>query len=197
MSPTILNGGGVAARSPESDDPDFRLVLETLVDAYRPILEEDLKRAADLDALVKEADAAPPDCEAEIAAAERLFTPFVTEKMALALLPAQARELLGQTDNWRGCLLHVRCCIIFGWLLCRRPRSFRLSAYYLYRYWLCVRQTLGTPVTPGKLTDPERRDLATLVKTAPSPGSGSAAAGACARSASVAASPVPARWSTC
>ncbi|MEO5687741.1 MAG: hypothetical protein ABIR54_10275 [Burkholderiaceae bacterium] len=163
MSPTILNGGGVAARSPESDDPDFRLVLETLVDAYRPILEEDLKRAADLDALVKEADAAPPDCEAEIAAAERLFTPFVTEKMALALLPAQARELLGQTDNWRGCLLHVRCCIIFGWLLCRRPRSFRLSAYYLYRYWLCVRQTLGTPVTPGKLTDPERRDLATLV----------------------------------
>jgi hypothetical protein len=163
MSTSNINGGGVDTRPPEPTDPDFRRVLETLVDAYRPILEEDLKRASDLDALVKEADASEPDCEAEIAAAERLFTPFVNEKMALALLPAQARELLGPAENWRGCLLHVRCCIVFGWLLCRRPRNFRLSAYYLYRYWLCVRQALGTPVTPGKLTDAERRDLATLV----------------------------------
>src|ERR1035438_10087278 len=72
--------------------------------------------------------------------------------------PAQARELLGPIEGWRWCLLHIRCCIIFGWLLCRRPRSFRLSAYYLYRLWLCVRQALGTPVTPGKLTDVERKD---------------------------------------
>ena len=163
MSPTSAHDAGADPRPPEPNDPDFRLVLESLVDAYRPILEEDLKRAGDLDALVKEADASGPDCEAEILAAERLFAPFVNEKMALALLPAQARELLGPAQNWRWCLLHIRCCIIFGWLLCRRPRNFRLSAYYLYRYWICVRQTLGTPVTPGRLTDAERRDLATLV----------------------------------
>ena len=163
MSPTSTRVDGPDPRPPDPNDPDFRLVLETLVNAYKPILEEDLKRAGNLDALVKEADAAPPDCEAEIAAAERLFTPFVNEKMALALLPAQARELLGPPERWRDCLLHVRCCIIFGWLLCRRPRNFRLSAYYLYRYWLCVRQVLGTPVNAGKLGDAEQRDLATLV----------------------------------
>ena len=152
-----------AADAPDPSDPDFRSVLQSLVDAYRPVLEEDLKRAGDLDALTKEADAAPPDCEAEIAAAERLFAGFVDEKVAIALLPPQARELLGPVERWRWCLLHIRCCIIFGWLLCRRPRSFRLSAYYLYRYWLCVRQVLGTPVTPGHLNDAERKDLATLV----------------------------------
>jgi len=163
MTPTNPRADGVDPRPPEPNDPDFRVALEALVAAYRPILEEDLKRAGNLDALVKEADAAPPDCEAEIAAAERLFTPFVNEKTALALLPAPARELLGAPERWRACLLHIRCCIIFGWLLCRRPRNFRLSAYYLYRYWLCVRQVLGTPVTPGRLTDAEQRDLATLV----------------------------------
>jgi hypothetical protein len=160
MSPTNVNQGG----APEPTDPEFRTVLQFLVDAYRPVLEEDVKRASNLDELVKEADSAPPDCEAEIAAANRLFTPFVNDKMAVALLPAQARELLGGPDNWRWCLLHIRCCIVFGWLLCRRPRNFRLSAYYLYRYWLCVRETLGTPVTPGRLTEAERRDLATLVE---------------------------------
>ncbi|MDH4050171.1 MAG: hypothetical protein OEU93_01245 [Rubrivivax sp.] len=148
---------------PQPSDPEFRFVLQSLVDAYRPILEEDLKRAGDLDALAKEADTAPPDCEAELAAAERLFKGFVDEKVAMALLPAQARELLGPVDRWRWCLLHIRCCIVFGWLLCRRPRSFRLSAYYLYRYWLCVRRVLGTPVTPGQLTAAEQKDLATLV----------------------------------
>ena len=163
MSPIHVNDEGAEPRPPEPNDPDFRLVLESLVDAYRPVLEDDLRRAGDLDALVKEADASEPDCEAEIAAAERLFTPFVNEKTALALLPAAARELLGAAENWRGCLLQVRCCIIFGWLLCRRPRNFRLSAYYLYRYWICVRETLGTPVTPGRLTEAERKDLALLV----------------------------------
>lgn len=148
---------------PDPSDPDYRLVLQALVDAYRPILEADLKRAGDLDSLVKEADGPEPDCEAEVAAAEQLFARLVDEKVALALLPAQARELLGPTERWRWCLLHIRCCIVFGWLLCRRPRSFRLSAYYLYRLWLCVRQVLGVPVTPGKLTEVERKDLATLV----------------------------------
>src|SRR5450755_4116967 len=143
--------------------PEFRKVLAALVSVYRPILEEDLKLAGDLDALRKQGDLVEPDCEAELAAAQQLFGSFGDEKITLALLPAQARELLGPIEGWRWCLLHIRCCIIFGWLLCRRPRSFRLSAYYLYRLWLCVRQALGTPVTPGKLTDVERKDLDTLV----------------------------------
>jgi len=148
---------------PDPSDPDFQTVLKALVDVYRPILEEDLKRAGNLQALSQEAEKAEPDCEAEIAAAQRLFGNFADEKVTLALLPAQARELLGSIDGWRWCLLHIRCCIIFGWLVCRRPRGFRLSAYYLYRYWLCVRQVLGTPVTPGRLSDAERKDLDTLI----------------------------------
>ena len=163
-----MNADDATSRGPEANDPDpaspeFQTVLKALVEVYRPILEEDLKRAGNLQALGDEAEKAEPDCEAEIAAAQRLFGNFADEKVTLALLPPQARELLGSIDGWRWCLLHIRCCIIFGWLVCRRPRGFRLSAYYLYRYWLCVRQVLGTPVTPGKLSDAERKDLETLV----------------------------------
>lgn len=149
---------------PDPSDPDFQLVLKSLIEVYRPILEEDLKRAGDLQALGEEARKAAPDCEAELAAAQRLLGQFPDEKVVLALLPARARELLGPIERWRWCFLHIRCCMIFGWLVCRRPRTFRLSAYYLYRYWLCVRQAVGSPVTPGRLSDSERRDLNTLVE---------------------------------
>ena len=154
---------GPDPNDPDPASPEFQAVLRALVDIYTPILEEDLRRAGNLQALGEEADKAEPDCEAEIAAAQRLFGNFADEKVTLALLPPQARELLGPVERWGWCQLHIRCCIIFGWLLCRRPCSFRLAAYYLYRYWLCVRQTLGTPVTPGKLSDAERKDLATLI----------------------------------
>ncbi len=106
--------------------PEFQLVLKALIDVYRPILEEDLKRADNLDALSEEANRAPPDCEAELATAERLLGSFPDEQVVLALLPLQARELLGPIERWRWCLTHIRCCMIFGWLVCRRPRSFRL-----------------------------------------------------------------------
>jgi hypothetical protein len=152
-----------SADAPNPSDADFRIVLDALVDAYEPVLQADLKLAGDLDALAKEAAAQAPDCDAELATADALFRNVFDEKVTFALLPAQARELLGPNDNWRWCLLHIRCCIVFGWLVCRRPRSFRSSAYYLYRYWLCVRQVLGTPVTPGKLNDSERKDLALLI----------------------------------
>jgi hypothetical protein len=155
--------GGPSSQDPEIPSPEFQTVLKALVDVYRPILEEDLKRAADLNALGDEALKAPPDCEAELAAAQRLFGTFPDEKVVLALLPAEARELLGPIDRWRWCLLHIRCCMIFGWLVCRRPRTFRLFVYYLYRYWLCVRQAIGVPVTPGQLSDVERKDFETLV----------------------------------
>jgi hypothetical protein len=163
MATTHDSSPGDSPNDPEISNPEFQTVLKSLVDIYRPILEEDLKRAADLNALGAEASKAPPDCDAELAAAQRLFGNFPDEKVALALLPVEARELLGPIERWRWCLLHIRCCMIFGWLVCRRPRSFRLSVYYLYRYWICVRQAIGSPVTPGKLTAVERRDFETLI----------------------------------
>ena len=163
MAQDSTGSAAAGPSDPDPSNPEFQAVLKALVDIYRPILEADLKRAGDLKALGEEAAKAEPDCEAELAAARRLFGNFADEKVTLALLPREARELLGPIERWRWCLVHIRCCIIFGWLLCRRPRSFRLSAYYLYRYWLCVRQALGTPVTPGRLSDTERHDLDTLV----------------------------------
>src|SRR5437764_1378314 len=56
-----------------------------------------------------------------------------------------------------------RCCIIFGWLICRGPRTFRAFAYYLHRYWICVRQALGTPVSSPPTAE-ERQDFQTLVQ---------------------------------
>lgn len=160
--------GGAPPDAPSPQDPDlsspeFQIVLKALIDVYRPILEEDLKRSGDLDALGKEALKTPPDCDEELLAAQRLFEKFLNERVAVALLPAQARELLGPIERWRWCLQHILCCMVFGWLVCRRCRTFRLFVYYLYRYWLCVREVLGTPVTPGKLSDVERKDFETLV----------------------------------
>jgi len=59
--------------------------------------------------------------------------------------------------------LHVCCCAIFGWLFCRSSRTFRAFGYYLYRYWRCVREVLGTPVH-NPPTDDERRDFHTLIQ---------------------------------
>ena len=58
---------------PDPSNPEFQTVLKALVEVYRPILEEDLKRAGDLAALAQEAEQAEPDCEAEIANADRVF----------------------------------------------------------------------------------------------------------------------------
>jgi hypothetical protein len=58
---------------------------------------------------------------------------------------------------------HIRCCIIFGWLVCRAPRTFRSFVYYLYKYWICVHQTMGIAVT-HPLTAEERQDFETLIQ---------------------------------
>src|SRR5262249_53059663 len=65
-------------------------------------------------------------------------------------------------ENWRWCLRHMRCCLIFGWLVCRGPRSVRAWAYYVYQYWLCVRQVLDHPV-PNPPTEEQRKDVAILI----------------------------------
>jgi hypothetical protein len=147
----------------EIHNDDFQFGLKELLSAYQPILEEDLKRATAPEQLKKEAVEKPPSCDDELALANRIFEKFLTEEVAVRLLPAEGRELLGPIERWRWCLLHIRCCIIFGWLVCRGPRTFRAFVYYLYRYWICVRQALGTAVD-SPLTAEERQDFQTLVQ---------------------------------
>jgi hypothetical protein len=100
-----------------------------------------------------------------VATASRIFESFATEDVVLRVLPPEARKLLGPVEEWRWCLLHIRCCLIFGWLICRRPRNFRAFVYYLYRYWLCVRQVIGKPVA-NPPTAEEHKDFQTLVALA-------------------------------
>jgi hypothetical protein len=152
-----------ASEHEEIHSEDFQFVLKHLLDVYKPILEEDLRRANAPEELKKEAEARPPSCEDELELANRIFDKFVTEEVAVRLLPEEGRKQLGPIENWRWCFLHIRCCIIFGWLLCRRQRTFRAFAYYLYRYWLCVRQVLGTPISHPPTAE-EREDFQVLVK---------------------------------
>jgi hypothetical protein len=147
----------------EIHDPDFQFVLKALLGAYEPILEEELKRAKAPERLKEEAEKKPPNCEDELALANRIFDKFLTEEVAQRLLPPEGRKLLGSIEGWRWCWLYIRCCIIFGWLVCRAPRTFRGFSYYLHRYWLCVRETLGRPVGHPP-TPEERQDFQTLVQ---------------------------------
>lgn len=147
----------------ELHNEDFQFVLKALLAAYQPILEQELKLAGDPAALSKQAEGGPPDCEVEIARANQIFGKFFTEEVAVRMLPADARRMLGPVDQWRWCLQHIRCCIIFGWLACRGPRNFRAFSDYLYRYWQCVRETLGTPVSSPP-TPEQRRDFTILVE---------------------------------
>src|SRR5215471_10390406 len=139
---------------------DFQFVLKALLDAYRPILEEELSRAKDPKKLKEEAKGHPPNCEEEIERARRFFTAFFTKEVAERTIPsAQRAQLVGE---WTICLRYVICCFIFGWLVCRSPRTFRALVYYVYRYWLCIRESLGTPVSNPPTLE-ERQDFQTLV----------------------------------
>jgi hypothetical protein len=167
-TPTHLNRELQAATAADDDsneplDDDFHFVLGELLNAYKPVLAADLQRAESPDALIKDALANPPSCEDEFNQALALFERFSSEEVAQRLLPADVREQLGSIERWRWCLLHLRCCIVFGWLMCRGPRSFRGSSYYLYRYWRCVREVLGAPVA-NPPTAAERADFNQLVK---------------------------------
>ena len=141
---------------------DFQFVLKALLDAYRPVLEEELKRAKNPDDLKKEAEGHLPNCEDEIALAQRIFSAFFTEEVARRTVPPQQRQQLDAAGQWRLCLPYVICCFIFGWLVCRRPRTFRALVYYVYRYWLCVRESVGTPVSNPPTLE-ERQDFQILV----------------------------------
>lgn len=151
-----------APPSAETQSPDFQAILKALLAAYQPILEQQLNLAKNPDALRKEAGDTPPDCAAEIEQANAIFGKFFTEDIALRMIPAANRSQLGPIENWRWCLQHLRCCLIFGWLVCRGPRTFRAWAYYVYQYWLCIRQSLGTPVA-NPPTEEQRKDFQTLI----------------------------------
>jgi hypothetical protein len=143
-------------------DGDFHAVLTALLGAYRPFLESELELARSPEALAKAEASKPPSCEDEIELGHRLFAFLDDEQIAQRILPRKARESLGAAERWRWCLLHVRCCLLFGWLICRGPRTFRSFAYYVEFYWRCVRRTVGTPVHEPATAE-ERRDLEILV----------------------------------
>src|SRR6266511_1246140 len=159
-----VEGAEVRGDEEEIRDEDFQFALKELLAAYEPLLSEDLERARAPEELQKEALEHPPTCEDELQLAERIFDRFFTEEVAQRLLPAEGREQLGPIEQWQWCIRHIRCCIIFGWLVCRGPRTFRAFGYYLFRYWLCVRRALGDAPIERPLNDAEREDFASLLR---------------------------------
>jgi hypothetical protein len=152
-----------ASAAPELNNPDFQVALKSLLAAYQPILEEQLNLVKNPQDLQKQVQTGQPTAAEEFAEAHALFEKFLTEDVAQRLLPAQAKELLGPVEQWRWCYEHIICCLVFGWLVCRWPRTFRGYAYYLYEFWKCVRQVIGEPVS-NPPTEEEGRDFDTLVK---------------------------------
>lgn len=141
---------------------DFQFVLKELLDAWRPLLQEELELSGSVERLVEEAAKHPHSCEDEQLIADRLFAPLASEAVALRLLDPKARETLGPVDQWRWCLQKILCCLRFGWLLLR-ARSFAAAVYYLYRYWLCIRRLFANDPTGRPLTAEERADFKALV----------------------------------
>src|SRR5215471_6982914 len=146
----------------ELNNPDFQIALKALLAAFQPYLEQQLNLLKNPQELQNQA-ARQPTCADEFAEARALFERFFTEEVAQHVLPPQARELLGPIDQWRWCYQHIICCFVFGYLVCRWPRTFRGSAFYLYEFWRCVRQVIGNPVSDPPTAD-QRRDFDTLVK---------------------------------
>src|SRR5580658_11024145 len=68
---------------------DFKYVLDSLLDAYRPILEQELRTAQSAESLLQASEAIPPTCADEIATAQKLFNKFFTPEIATRLLPVE------------------------------------------------------------------------------------------------------------
>lgn len=153
-----------ASGAPEMVNPDFQFVLKAFLAAYEPILKQQLKLANNPTELEREAESGPPTFANERGQAYEVFSKFLTDEVALRLVPSAARQKLGSIDEWRWCLEHMRCGFVFGWLVCRGPRTFRAWSYYLYEYWRCVRETLGRPVAASP-TQQDHRDFQTLVES--------------------------------
>jgi hypothetical protein len=115
-------------------DPAFAAFLEAFATALRS--GGDLAAGGEATHL---ADRPGDDVELATRLAERLYT----EELARRFFPAGSEEVLGKEGDWRWCLPMVRCCWLFGWLVCRGCRDYQALRYYLYRYWLCVRIAMG------------------------------------------------------
>jgi hypothetical protein len=152
-----------ATTAAELNNPDLQSALKALLAVYQPVFEQQLNLTKNPDELQKQAQAiSTRTCAQEFEEAYSMFGKFLNEDTAMRLLPAQAREILGPVEQWRWCLQHILCCLVFGWLVCRWPRTFRGYAYYLYEFWRCVRQVIGTPVNDPPTAE-QRRDFETLV----------------------------------
>jgi hypothetical protein len=97
----------------------------------------------------------------DVALATRAAERFFTDDTALQYFPREAAEILGPEAEWRWCLPYVRCCWMFGWLVCHGCRDFTALNYYLYRYWLCVRTAMGRNPR-AQVTEQERDDFRRL-----------------------------------
>src|SRR5277367_273688 len=148
--------------SGEINNPDFQFVLKALLAVYQPILEEQLNLAKSPEELEKQAQQKPLNAKEEFAQASLFFEKFLTEEVALRMIPSETRQRLGPIENWRWCIHQLRCCFVFGWLVCRGPRTFRAWTLYLYEYWRCVRETLDRPLATSP-SEEDRRDFQTLV----------------------------------
>jgi hypothetical protein len=142
---------------------DFKFVLDSLLQAYRPILENELRLATSAEELLQDSEKNPLTCQDEIALAQQLFSKFFSPEVAFRLLPAEGQQIFGDPKEWEWCHRHILCCLIFGWLVCRGRRTFRGFAYYLHQYWLCVRQAIGSPVSVPPTLE-EKRDFNVLVR---------------------------------
>ena len=152
----------VTSDAPELNNPDFQFVLKALLAAYEPILEQQVKLANNPAELEKEAKSWPSNFNDEKSQGNEIFAKFLTEDVALRMVPSAARAKLGSIENWQWCLQNMRCGFLFGWLVCKGPRTFRAWTYFLYEYWRCVRETSGRPVAASP-TQEDRQDFQTLV----------------------------------
>jgi len=146
-----------------ASNEDLQFALDALLKSYKPILEAELKLAESPSKLIQEVEKRPPTCDEEIELARSIFEKFFTGEVATRLLPEEGREVFGNADQWSWCYRHILCCLIFGWLVCRGPRTYRGFAYYLNRYWRCVREALGQPVS-NPPTAAEKKDFSTLIR---------------------------------
>src|ERR1700728_3117006 len=85
--------------APELNNPDFQNVLKALLAAYQPVLEQQLNLAKNPQQLQQQAASAPPNCADEFAEANALFGKFLTDDIALRLIPEKNRAQLGPVEN--------------------------------------------------------------------------------------------------
>ena len=154
--PTARSGATLSA---EPDDG-----FEEFLQAFAPALQTGAGEQAAAEGRPGELLGGLPPSD-DVALATRLSERLFSDELAGRYFPPDAEAVLGPGDEWRACLPLVRCCWMFGWLVCRGCRDYNALNYYLYRYWLCVRVAGGRDPR-AQVTERERdefRKLAALL----------------------------------